>query len=133
MLSSTLTLNGHDGADYVFNEVTPEKGGRQWIYAPSNLVESVYLGIRHSLSGRGPAAVDRHLTWLTYTLIGSDGKPYTGGVNITHIVPRNAVFTSEKARQAFAIPAGLTFGGAFSATTGFADTAFINNLLVGGS
>lgn len=135
MLPSSLTLNTSDGTDAVFDEKTPPKGitGRYRVRAGSTFSDLTSLRVDHTVSGVGNTAVDRHLSSVTITRYGADGKPKQLVVNLTAAVSRDPVFDDDDVKDAVAFQVSLWSTNGFSASTGFAADTYADEIMSGGS
>jgi len=95
MFSNDLTLDDKSGDDVVYRLFRSDATGTQRIDVATNLAEPALLVIKHSTSGKGVDAVDRHLVQFTETQIDASGKSVTLTLNFTLSVPRNVAITSQ--------------------------------------
>lgn len=95
MFSNDLTLDDKSGDDVVYRLFRSDATGTQRIDVATTLSEPALLIIKHSTSGKGSDAVDRHLVQLTQTEIDSAGKSVTLTINFTLSVPRNVAITAQ--------------------------------------
>lgn len=95
MLANNLTITAPNsaGTDATFDFVLIDNNGdrfRTWVDAPVGQPTKLY--IKHSSSGKGDAAIGRHL--LSLTRLKKDGLlSGTGTWNITGSFPENGLFT----------------------------------------
>lgn len=94
MFTATQTLDDASGDDVVYSLVSQDGTGTKRIDLASNLAAPCYLSIKHSSSGKGSAAVDRHLVQIAKT-IDSTPDPVTLIANFTLAVPRDSVVTNQ--------------------------------------
>jgi hypothetical protein len=94
-LSSTQTLKDRTNADRTFLETSRDGQGASRLDSATTLAEPARLEIKHSTSGKGSAAVDRHLIQVTRTKLNSTtGEPVRSSINLTINVPRDSTITS---------------------------------------
>lgn len=129
MLSSNLTLNAADGDDVIFNLVSQGLKETQRINIASARPEGEYLNIKHSVTGKGAAAVDRHLVQIQKTVLVS-GIPHLVTCNVTiavdQVVPNNGVIVIDQLAELFVL---LIPG--FDPSTDFTDVSVVQSLLRG--
>jgi hypothetical protein len=133
MLSSQLTLNNRAGTDTVFNEiVTREVGSRMRIKAGSTAAEPELIQVAHTASGSGANVIDRHLLKWEKTLFNDAGKAVKATINVTIATSRVSPIPDNDIKDGIAYLISLLSDGAFSATSGFAGTTNLEDVLVGG-
>jgi len=132
MLANTLTLDDASGDETSYILISQDATGTRRVHDIDSLAEPGSLVIKHSVSGSGPDAVDRHLVQFTRTLNSSTGKPRAGIVNLTIAVPRDVVVTSQIIFDLVANLVDLVSDGGFSGA-GFAGTTTLTSLLRGES
>jgi len=133
-MSLTITvLDARDGSDQTFALIGEDQTGSKRIDTASTLTEPRTLVVKHSTSGTGTAAIDRHLIQSSVTKINSSGVARTGTVNLTIAMPRDTVVTAALIEDCIANIVSLICNHAFSATTGFTNTTVIDQLLRGES
>jgi hypothetical protein len=93
MLASDLTLDKADGTDQIFRLVSQDGSGSRRLDIASTLALPSVLNIKHSVSGKEPSIVDRHLVSFSKTLPSTVGS-VTATVNFTLTVPRDVAVTS---------------------------------------
>jgi len=126
-----LVLDDADGTDVTYRLRSRDLNGSQRIDVATNAQNPGLLSIRHSSTGKGLEAVDRHLVSLTRTLTDTVGKQVTLTVNFTLAVPRNSVITNQIVYDAVGNILDLLTDGAL--TAGLSDTDAISSLLRGES
>lgn len=126
-----LVLDDADGTDVTYRLRSRDLNGSQRIDVATNAQNPGLLSIRHSSTGKGLEAVDRHLVSLTRTLTDTVGKQVTLTVNFTLAVPRNSVITNQIVYDAVGNVLDLLTDGALAA--GLSDTDAISSLLRGES
>lgn len=133
MSLTITTLDGRAGADQTFTYLGGDATSSKRMDTASTLTEPRLLVIRHSVSGSGAAAVDRHLIQCSVTKLNTSDVPRTGTVNMTIAMPRDTIITKEEIEDCIANIVSLVCNHAFSATTGFTDDTVITQLLRGES
>lgn len=93
MLANDLTLDRADGTDAIFKLVKMNQDGSQRLDASSNLALPTTLVIKHSVTGKPPLLVDRHLIQLNKTVAAAIGTA-TLNLNFTIAVPRDVAITT---------------------------------------
>lgn len=126
-----LVLDDADGTDVTYRLRSRDLNGSQRIDIATNAQNPGLLSIRHSATGKGSDAVDRHLVSLTRTLTDAVGKQVTLTVNFTMAVPRNSVITNQIVYDAVGNILDLLTDQAL--TLGLSDTDAIASLLRGES
>jgi hypothetical protein len=93
MFDATLILDDASGDDvtYVLNK--QDGTGSERMDQASTLAEPSVLRIKHSVTGKGSDAVDRHLVQIAKTEADSTSSA-TAVVNFTISVPRSSLITS---------------------------------------
>lgn len=129
MLANDLTLDNANGDDVVYRLVSQGSDGSRRIDVASTLAAPSMLSIKHSVSGKAPNLVDRHLVQLTKTLAASVGS-VTPVVNLTLTVPRDPAVTSTVMHNMISNMLDLIDD---AALTGFASTANVDAILRGES
>lgn len=129
--AADLTLDDADGTDVVYKLRSQDGSGSQRIDVATDLRNPGLLSIRHSSTGSGVDAVDRHLAQITRALTDANGKQATLTVNFTLQVPRNTVITNQIVYDAVANLIDFLSDGAL--TTALSDTDAIQSLLRGES
>jgi len=94
MFDATLTLDDASGDDVVYVLNKQDGTGSERMDQASSLAEPAVLRIKHSVTGKGLDAVDRHLVQIARTEA-SDGSSATAIVNFTVTVPRSSLITSQ--------------------------------------
>ena len=129
MLANDITLDKADGTDVVFRMVSQDQNGTRRIDIASTLALPNVLVIKHSVSGKAPAIVDRHLIQLNKTVATALGSVPLS-VNFTLAIPRDVAVTSTMVHDVVShIVDFLTDGTA----TGLATTANVDAILRGES
>lgn len=133
MSLTITTLDARNGTDQTFALLGQDSNSSKRIDTASTNTEPKLLNVKHSVSGSGSAAVDRHLIQCSQLKLNSAGVPRTGTVNLTIAVPRDTVITQAMIEDCIANIVSLVCGGAFSTTTGFTSNSVITQLLRGES
>lgn len=128
--TSDLVLDDVSGDDVTYRLTSTDAGGSKRIDIATTLQEPAFLSIRHSLTGKGADAVDRHLVQFTRTKTDANGIPRTLTVNFTMAVPRSSVITAALVADQVQNLLDLLSSGAL---TTLASTANIDSLLRGES
>ena len=129
MLANDITLDKADGTDVVFRMVSQDQNGTRRIDIASTLALPNVLVIKHSVSGKAPAIVDRHLIQLNKTVATALGSVPLSA-NFTLAIPRDVAVTSTMVHDVVShIVDFLTDGTA----TGLATTANVDAILRGES
>lgn len=128
--SSDLVLDDASGDDVTYRLRSSERDGTSRIDIATTLAAPAFLNIRHSVTGKGSEAVDRHLVQFNRTVPDSDGVPRTLTVNLTLSVPRSAAITSQIVKDQIMNLLDLMSDGAL---TTLATSANIDSLLRGES
>lgn len=92
MLANDLVLDNSSGTDITYRLVNNDQSGSRRIDIATDLRSPSLLNIRHSETGKGSSAVDRHLVQFIKTVQSSSG-PVLLTVNCTVAVPRAAEVT----------------------------------------
>lgn len=130
MFTETLTLDDASGDDVVYALIlNGANDGSKRIDTASTLSEPGVLQIKHSVSGSGPNAIDRHLVQLSRTKI-SAGVPRTLTVNFTVAVPRDVAITNQLVFDAVSNLVDFISDGSFS-SSGIGGTTNLVSLLRG--
>lgn len=129
MLANDLTLDKKDGTDVVYRLTSSMPDGSRRIDVASTLALPATLIIRHSVTGKAPNLVDRHLVQLTKTVSASIGTA-TLNCNFTITVPRDVALTPTVIYDVITNLLDFLQDGAI---TGLATTANIDAILRGES
>jgi hypothetical protein len=117
MFTATQTLDDASGDDITYALVRQDGNGTTRLDTATTLAAPAYLSIKHSTSGKGKAAVDRHLVQIART-VDSTPEPVQLVVNFTLAVPRDSVVTAQMVYDAVAnIIDFISAGGLTSLTT----------------
>jgi hypothetical protein len=127
-LTDTLTLDNSSGTEATFSLQGRDNQGSRRIDTASTLTEPRSLIIKHSKTGNGVNAIDRHLIQFSRTELDSATVPRTAIVNLTMAVPQSAVFSSSEIKDMVAYLVDLVSDGGFSGS-GFAGTTALDQLL----
>ena len=92
MLSNDLVLKNAGGTDVTYRLVSQDQTGSRRIDIASSLALPATLVIKHSVSGKSPSVVDRHLIQLNKAVATSLGQT-TVVANFTLTVPREVAVT----------------------------------------
>lgn len=92
MLAAQQVLDDADGTDITFELVSQDKTGTSRLDSSTTLAQPRMLNIRHSVSGKGVDAIDRHLVQVTQKIV-SGSSEATATVNFTVAMPRNPIIT----------------------------------------
>jgi hypothetical protein len=92
VLSNDLVLKNAGGTDVTYRLVSQDQTGSRRIDIASSLALPATLVIKHSVSGKSPAVVDRHLIQLNKAVATALGQT-TVVANFTLTVPRETVVT----------------------------------------
>ena len=129
MLANDITLDKANGDDVVFRLVSQGTDGSKRIDVASSLALPTTLVIKHSVSGKSPNIVDRHLIQVNKTVVTTTGTA-TVNVNFTVTIPRDVALTPTIIHDVIThIVDFLTDG----AATGLATSANIDAVLRGES
>lgn len=129
MLANDITLDKKDGTDVIYRLVSSSPDGSRRIDVASNLALPATLVIKHSVTGKSPALVDRHLIQLNKSVTSTTGIA-TLNCNLTVTVPRDVAVTPTTVYDVICNLIDLLTDGA---TTGLATTANIDAILRGES
>ena len=129
--ASDLVLDDADGTDVTYRLRATLPDGSQRIDIATDLRNPALLTIKHSSTGKGTDAIDRHLASFTRTLTDTNGKQVTLTVNFTLAVPRNSVVTNQIVYDQVANLLDFLSDGTL--TTALSDTDAIQALLRGES
>lgn len=129
MLANDLTLDNAGGTDVVFRLVSNDQSGTRRIDVASTLALPNTLTIRHSVSGKAPNIVDRHLVQFTKMVATSLGSVPVN-CNFTLTIPRDSAVTTTIVHD---VVSNLLDFLSDSALTGFASTANVDAILRGES
>lgn len=129
VLASDLTLDKADGTDVVFRLVSTDSTGSRRIDIASTLALPSTLSIKHSVSGKSPNVVDRHLVQMNKVVATAVGS-VTLTANFTLTVPRDVAVTGTEVAN---IVSNLLDFLSDSALTGYATHANLDALLRGES
>jgi hypothetical protein len=128
VFSNDLTLDKVDGTDVVFRLLASEKTGEtRRVDIASTPAEPKIMFIRHSSSGKGATAVDRHNVTFSETVDASP-SPVVVSVSLSVTVPRNPAVTQT---QVYDLLNHISDFIAAGAVTGLASTANLEALLRG--
>jgi hypothetical protein len=98
----------------------------------TTLAEPRTLEIKHSSSGKGGDAVDRHLVSASSLVLNTAGVPRRATVNLTISVPRDSSITAAAVRDLVSVIVDLISDGGFSGS-GLAGTTNLDAILRGES
>lgn len=129
MLASDLTLDKADGTDVVYRLVSTDSTGSRRIDIASTLALPATLVVKHSVSGKSPNIVDRHLVQLNKTVATAVGTT-TLNCNFTITVPRDVAITGTEVAD---VVSNLLDFLSDSALTGYSAHANLDALLRGES
>lgn len=129
--SSSILLDDASGDEVTYKLIKTDGTGTDRIDPATSLTEPGKMSIRHSVSGAGADAVDRHLVQFTRTVL-STGKPRTLTVNLTIACPRDSVITSTMIYDSVANLVDFIADGGFTGS-GLAGTTNLASLLLGES
>jgi hypothetical protein len=93
MLANDITLDKADGTDVVFKLVSQDQNGTRRLDVASTLALPTTLIIKHSVTGKDPLLIDRHLIQLNKTVAAAIGTA-TVNLNFTLSIPRNVAITN---------------------------------------
>lgn len=129
MFASDIALDGATGTESTFKLISQSAGESTRIDSSTTLAEPKLMTVKHTVTGKGAAAVDRHLLQFSLTKNDAAGLPKVCVVNFTVAVPRSTITTAEvKDLAAYAVD--FISDGGFSGS-GFAGTTNIGGLLIG--
>lgn len=129
MLASDLTLKTAAGADLTYRLISQDQTGSRRIDIASSLALPGVLSIKHSVSGKSPSIVDRHLIQLNRTVAAALGSVVVN-VNFTLTVPRDVAVTPTIIRDVVSNMLDLLTDGTY---TGTATTPTLDAILRGES
>lgn len=129
MLASDLTLKSAAGTDATYRMISQDQTGTRRIDIASTLALPGVLSIKHSVSGKSPNIVDRHLIQLNRTLAAALGS-VTLNANFTLTVPRDVAVTPTAVRDVVSNILDLLTDGTY---TGTATTPTLDAILRGES
>lgn len=127
-LTSTLTLDGSTGTEASFVLQGTDANGSRRINSATTLAAPELCTIKHSKTGSGVNAIDRHLVQFSRTEADAAGVPRTATVNFTIAVPQSSVFSTTEVIDLVAYLVDLISDGGFSGS-GFAGTTALNQIL----
>lgn len=93
MLANDLTLDNADGSDVVYRLVNNSADGTRRLDVASSVALPSVLSIKHSVTGKAPNLVDRHLVQLTKTKAAAVGT-VAASVNFTLTIPRDTAIST---------------------------------------
>lgn len=93
MLANDITLDNKDGTDVVYRLTSQTSDGTRRLDVATTLALPGQLSIKHSVTGKAPNIVDRHLVQLSRTVAASLGVA-TVNANFTLTVPRDVAVTN---------------------------------------
>lgn len=129
MLTPDIVLDNKDGSDVTFRLVSSGTDGTRRIDIASTLALPATLTIKHSVTGKAPAVVDRHLVQLNKTVESSVGSAVII-CNFTITVPRDVAVTSAVVYNVISHLVDFLSDGSL---TGLPTTANIDSILRGES
>jgi len=129
VLASDLTLDKADGTDVVYRLVSTDQTGSRRIDIASTLALPATLVIKHSVSGKSPNVIDRHLVQLNKVVATAVGTT-TMNCNFTITVPRDVAVTGTVVSD---VVSNLLDFLSDSALTGYTPHANLDALLRGES
>jgi hypothetical protein len=127
--AADLVLDDADGTDVTYRLRSSSADGSQRIDIATDLRNPALLTLKHTTTGKGTDAIDRHLVQFTRTLTDTNGKQATLTLNTTLNVPRNSVITNQIVYDQVANLLDFLSDGAL--TSGLADTDAVTALLRG--
>lgn len=130
--TDTLTLDNATGVDTVYALITRDNTGTKRLNTATSLTEPDNLVIKHSSSGVGANAIDRHLIQFSRTNVDAVGVPRTAIVNFTIAQPRSAALTNAEVIDLVSNLIDLISDGTFSGS-GIGGTVALTQLLRGES
>lgn len=128
--TDTLTLDDASGDATTYVLLSQDATGTRRLNSASTSAEPSALVIKHSSSGSGVNAVDRHLVQFSITKLDANDIPRSGIVNFTLAVPRATVITSAMIIDLVSNLIDLIADGGFS-DTGIGGTVALTQLLRG--
>lgn len=129
MFSGDIALDGATGTESTYKLISQSNGESQRIDSSTTLAEPCFMNVKHTVTGKGAAAVDRHLVQFTLTKNDASGLPKTAVVNLTIAVPRTTI-TSADVKKITAHAVDFISDGGFSGS-GFVGTTVLDALLIG--
>lgn len=129
--AADIVVDDASGDDVTYRLRSSEANGTQRIDIATDLRNPALLTIRHSTTGKGLDAVDRHLVSMTRALTNTNGNQVVLTLNFTLAVPRDSVVTNQIVYDQVANLLDFLSDGALSA--GLSDTDAITSLLRGES
>lgn len=93
MLANDIVLDNKDGTDVTYRLVSQQADGTRRINVASTLALPDTLTLKHSVTGKVPSVVDRHLVQVSKTVSTLTGSAPVI-VNFTVTVPRDVAVTS---------------------------------------
>lgn len=93
MFSGTLVVDDASGDDVSYALINQDSSGSRRLDVASSLALPNLLSIKHSVTGKGSQAVDRHLVQISRT-VASTISPVSLVANFTLAVPRDTAVTS---------------------------------------
>jgi len=132
MLTSTLTLDDASGDATEYVQISLDTSGSVRRNSATTNAEPSTLSIKHSRTGKGVNAVDRHLIQFAKTELDSLGVPRTSIVNLTMAVPQATVVTNQDIFDLVANLVDLVSDGGFT-DSGMAGTTILTQILRGES
>lgn len=93
MLATTLTLADAAAANKSFVQNKLDSTGSDRIDTTTTLAAPRLMSIRHTTTGKGATAVDRHLIQFVHNEVDSNGVPVAVVVNTTVQVPRSSTIS----------------------------------------
>jgi hypothetical protein len=129
MLSNDLTLKNAGGTDVVYRLVSQDQAGTRRIDIASTQALPATIAIKHSVSGKPPLLVDRHLVQLNKAIATATGTT-TVNANFTLTVPRDVAVTQTHLRDIVSNLLDLLTDGTY---TGTATTPTLDAILRGES
>jgi len=130
--TDTLTLDDATGDDTVYVKQTSDTTGTRRFNTATTNAEPGSLVIKHTSSGAGVNAVDRHLVQFSLTKLDANDIPRNAIVNFTMAVPRATAITSAEVIDLVSNLIDLISDGSFSAA-GIGGTVALTQLLRGES
>lgn len=129
MLTNDLTLDKKDGTDVIYRLTKTLPDGSLRLDIASTLALPATLVIKHSVTGKPPMLVDRHLIQVNKTVTASSGTA-TLNCNLTLTIPRDVAITPT---VIYDVLSNLIDFLLDNASTGLATTANIDSILRGES
>jgi len=129
MLANDITLDNANGTDVVYRLTSSGADGTRRIDIASTLALPATLSIKHSLTGKAPQQVDRHLVQFNKVIATATGST-TLNANFTLAVPRDVAVTATMVHDIVSNLLDFIDDGAL---TGFASTVNVDALLRGES